>query len=297
MSSAMADTSGCSVTSTINGNPMFVNSSSPPYNFSPQPCGAEIGAAVSLSAVLVDFSGIARPQSSTDIGACQYVPGGTPAPPPPAPIAPADITSGLAGWWKFTEDWGNTAYDSSGNGNSATLYNPTWWTSNHGVTNWFSGKWSYGSVAESSSLEMSNQLTVAFWTRPSVNAGRGPRVISKLYDWDVKLNGTSGYPQFSAGGQYAILNYSLPLITWHHVVFTFSNGVVTGYVDGTPVPFSINTFTATSLSQWAYGLYIAAYDSNFGNPYKGSLDDLRVYNRALSATEVSALYGALPRLY
>jgi hypothetical protein len=305
MSTAMADTSGCSVTSTINGNPMFVNTSSPPYNFSPQPGGAEIGAGVSLPAVTVDFLGIARPQgSSTDIGACQYVPAVTPAPPPPAPappppapIAPADITSGLAGWWKFTEDWGNNAYDSSGNGNTATLFSPTWWTSNYGVTNWFSGNWSYGSVAESSSLEMRNQLTVAFWTRPSVNAGRDARVISKLYDWEVKLNGTRRYPQFSAGGQYAILNYSLPLITWHHVVFTFSNGVVTGYVDGTPVPFSLNTFTTTSLLQWAYGLYIAAYDSNFSNPYIGSLDDLRIYNRALSAAEVSALYSTLPRLY
>jgi hypothetical protein len=337
-SSVMADTTGCTMTSTINGNPMFVNSSSPPYNFDPQPGGAAIGSGVSLSAVTVDFMGIARPQgSSTDIGAYQYTPAVTTAPPPPAPapppptpvppppvsappppvpappppvpappppvpappppIAPPDITTGLAAWWKFTEDWGSTANDSSGNGNTATLYNPTWWTSNYGVTNWFSGNLSYGSVAESSSLETSNQLTVAFWARPSVNAGYDPRIISKLYDWDVKLNGRRRYPQFSAGGQYAILNYSLPLITWHHVVFTFSNGVVTGYVDGAPVPFSINTFTATSLPQWAYGLYIAAYNSNFSNPYKGSLDDLRVYNRALSAAEVSALYSALPRLY
>ena len=79
-------------------------------------------------------------------------------------------------------------------------------------------------------------------------------------------------------------------------MFTFSNGVVKGYVDGVQVPFSANTFTATSLPNWAYGLYLATYDSSLSNPYIGSLDDVRLYNRALSATDVAALYQVLPRL-
>ncbi len=209
---------------------------------------------------------------------------------------PPDITTGLAAWWKFTEGSGSYAYDSSGNANTATLHNPTWWTSNYGKTAWFSGSSSYGLVNENASLEMTKQLTVAFWLRPSTNSNTDPRVISKLNDWDVKLNGSNRYPQFSVGQQYATLNYALPLITWHHIVFTFANGVVKGYVDGVQVPFSANTFTATSLPNWAYGLYLAAYDSNLNNPYIGSLDDVRLYNRALSASDVAALYRALPRL-
>jgi hypothetical protein len=62
------------------------------------------------------------------------------------------------------------------------------------------------------------------------------------------------------------------------------------------VPFSANTFTATSLPNWAYGLYLATYDSSLSNPYIGSLDDVRLYNRALSSTDVAALYQVLPRL-
>lgn len=206
----------------------------------------------------------------------------------------ADITTGLVAQWKLNENGGNLAYDASGNVNTATLYNPTWWTSDYGPTVWFSGSGSFASVNEAASLEQTNQLTVSFWLRPSANSNLDSRVIAKLYDWDVKLNGSNRYPQLTVGGQYAILNYSLPLITWHHVVFTFSTGVVKGYVDGTPISFLENTFTGTeTLAQWAYGLYLAT-DPSQTNFYIGSLNDVRVYNRTLSDADVAALYATPP---
>lgn len=94
--------------------------------------------------------------------------------------------------------------------------------------------------------------------RPSTNSTTDPRVISKLYDWDVKLNGSNRYPEFTAAGQYATLQYPLLLITWHHVAFTFTTGVVKGFIDGAPVGFLANTFTGTeTLAQWMYGLFLA----------------------------------------
>jgi hypothetical protein len=197
--------------------------------------------------------------------------------------------------WRFVDGGGNTAYDASGFGNNASLSNPTWWTSDYGMTCWFSGSSSYGTVNESSSLEMNKAMTVAFWLRPSANSNTDPRIMTKLYDWEVKLNGSNRNPQFTAGSQYAQLNYSLPLITWHHVVFTFSNGTVNGYVDGVPVGFVANTFTnGTSLAQYAYGLYLAT-DSSKTNSYVGSLDDVRIYNRALKPADVQALFSALQK--
>ena len=206
----------------------------------------------------------------------------------------SDITSGLAAQWKLNEGGGNYAYDSSGNVNTAILHDPAWTTSTYGNTVSFNGTTGYGSVAESASLEITSQLTVSFWVNPSSNNNTDPRVISKLYDWDVKLNGSNRYPQLSAGGQYAMLNYSLPVNAWHHVVFTFSNGVVTGYVDGAQVPLAANTFTGGgTLPNNAFGLYLATYDSSLANAYKGYMNDVRLYSRALSATDVAALYSAL----
>jgi hypothetical protein len=91
------------------------------------------------------------------------------------------------------------------------------------------------------------------------------------------------------------LQYPLLLITWHHVAFTFTTGVVKGFIDGAPVGFLANTFTGTeTLAQWMYGLFLAT-DASKTNSFIGSLDDVRIYNRALSGAEVSALYAALPK--
>jgi len=150
---------------------------------------------------------------------------------------------------------------------------------------------SYISVAESSSLEPLQQMTVSMWVNPSATSGIDPRIISKRYSWDVKLNGANRFPQFSAGGQYFTANYSLPLNQWRHVVFTFAGGIVTAYVNGQPVSASANSFTVgTVLPLQMYGLYLGT-DSDRGSFYGGLMDDVRIYGRALSAADANALYS------
>jgi hypothetical protein len=207
-------------------------------------------------------------------------------------VSGGDITTGLAALWTLAEGGGTTANDTSGNGNTGAVSNGYWWNSAYGPSLWFNGGGSYIWVNESPSLEQSNALTVSFWLDPNANSNLDPRVITKLYDWEIKLNGASRYPQFMANGQYAILNYSLPLNTWHHITFTYSNGTVIGYVDGVAVNTLYNTFTGTgSLAQWAYGLLMGT-DASMTNPLIGSLAQVRIYNRALSAQDVAALYAA-----
>jgi len=259
-------------------------------SLSPVVCAPACGATLSIS------TSWSTPTGSYNLVVTGSIPGFATSSTIVLQVVAPNIATGLVARWKFTENSGNYAYDSSGFGNNAKLSNPTWWTSNYGTTCWFSGTNSYGSVPESASLEITDQLTIAFWLRPSQSGYTDPRIISKLYDWDVKLNGAGRYPQFSSGGQYAMLNYSLPLITWHHVVFTFSKGLVKGYVDGVLVPLSANTFTASSLPNWAYGLFLATNDTSLSNPYIGSLDDVRLYNRVLSDGDVAGIYQALPRL-
>jgi hypothetical protein len=137
---------------------------------------------------------------------------------------------------------------------------------------------------------MTQQLTVSFWLYANSNSNVDPRVISKAYSWDVKLNGSNRNPQFSAGGNYAMMNYSLPLNTWQQVTFTFSQGVVNGYVNGLPVSLAANTFTSQSLPSYPYGLFIGT-DAGLAASFAGLADDVRLYNRALSAAEVSAVYS------
>jgi hypothetical protein len=205
-----------------------------------------------------------------------------------APTAPG-IPAGLAAQWKMDEGSGTITADASGNGNAGTLNGASWSTGSYGTSIALSGNHSYVSVKESSSIELGKQLTVAFWMYATSNANIDPRVISKLYSWDVKLNGSNRNPQFSAGGKYAMMNASLPLNTWQHVVFTFSAGILKGYVNGVPVAFAANTFTGTdTLPQQMYGLFIGS-DPSKSASFKGNVDDVRLYNRVLSDAEVLAL--------
>jgi hypothetical protein len=201
----------------------------------------------------------------------------------------------MAAWWNFNEPLnrngsGPYAFDSSGNGNTATLKGAKWANGTYGSAVKLNGS-AYVSVLDSASIGMTQALTVSFWLNADVSPNVDPRVISKAYNWDVKLNGSNRNPQFSAGGSYAMLNYSLPLNTWQHVVFTFSQGVVNGYVNGVPVSFAANTFSSQPLPSYAYGLLIGS-DPSLTASLTGLVDEVRLYNRALSASDVSALYSA-----
>jgi hypothetical protein len=207
----------------------------------------------------------------------------------------ADVLSGLAARWTFNEGSnkngaGPYASDSSGNGNTGLLKGATWVTGSYGAGVKLNGSGQYVSVNESPSLAISQQMSVSFWLYASSNSNVDPRVISKSYSWDVKLNGSNRFPQFSAGGNYAMLNYSLPLNSWQHVLFTFSQGTMKGYVNGVPVSFAANTFTSQSLPLQPYGLVIGT-DPSLSNSFAGMMDDVRIYNRALGASEVSAVYS------
>jgi hypothetical protein len=258
--------------------------------FSPPTCTAACSTTLTLAS-----------SSSTPTGAFPLIINGTSSGTAASTIvsvsiaAASNLASGLMAEWNFNELQGTVTADTSGNGNTGTLHNVSW--ASNGASNIcascisLSGSNSYVSVAESPSLEGVSQMTVSMWLRPNSNGNVDPRAISKLYSWDVKLNGSSRAPQFSAGSLYGMLNYSLALNQWQHLVFTFSSGVLVGYVNGNPVPFAANTFTAGSqLPLYMYGLYLGT-DPTRTASYAGYMDDVRIYNRALSAADVAALYA------
>lgn len=203
-----------------------------------------------------------------------------------------NYTGGLMAEWKL---FGN-ALDWLGGDNGSL----------HGGAGWLSatllgdsvrvlslnGTSGYVSAPETQNLEMTSQLTAAFWVyaMPSPNSDAAQRLVAKVYDWDIKLNGN--HPQFSGAGDYAMMNYSLPLYTWTHIAFTYFSGVVKAYVNGQPASLAANTFTSgTVLPSYKYGLNIGT-DSSLACFFAGRMSDVRIYNRPLSALDVSALHAA-----
>ncbi|MGQ3685877.1 MAG: LamG domain-containing protein, partial [Candidatus Loosdrechtia sp.] len=81
----------------------------------------------------------------------------------------------------------------------------------------------------------------------------------------------------------------LSLNAWHHLVGVYNGSTLKLYVNGTEV----NSIAASgSLDTSTYPLRIGTRAVDPVNRYfKGSIDEVRVYNRALSEQEVQSLYG------
>lgn len=226
------------------------------------------------------------------------------------------LTDGLVGLWSFdgADLSGTTAYDRSGNGNNGTLTDgPAAAIGKVGQALNFDGVNDYVGVADSNSLDMTANWSVATWVKfDSFYTGncennaiinKGHDGLNGFYGLDItepdELCGpTTGAKQasfsirFSDGTSAGVSGNTQNLTTgiWYHLVGTY---------DGTSLKIFLNGVQDGSTS--VSGKTVAAntdllYFGKMNNgsfPYwvDGSIDDVRIYNRALSATEVQALYA------
>jgi len=186
-------------------------------------------------------------------------------------INPLYNETGLVGSWHFAEAAGTTTgttADSSGNGNNGTLTN---FSSPYGIVS--SGKFDNGCSFNGSNNYVSlGALTggtavqsVSFWVYPSATT-----------NYFIDLNG-SAYVSASAGTLSAA-GFTSPTI--------YVNGVVSSAIAANQWQHIVVT-TATGIN--ASAANIGKISTNYLN---GSIDEVRVYNRALSAAEITALYQA-----
>jgi len=84
----------------------------------------------------------------------------------------------------------------------------------------------------------------------------------------------------------------LPLNTWFHIVFQSDGTQIQLFIDGQKV----NSFNYSSSLKDGTNFYIGATDTVYGFNYiwNGSIDDIRIYNRALSETEIHQLFNEVP---
>jgi hypothetical protein len=239
----------------------------------------------------------------------------------------ADITTGLVGHWTLDE----TVADSSGNGNNGTLSGSTLPTYVSGVVGGGalsfndSGYVDLGTNVLSGSGWNGNAVTVSAWIKPNTLSGYIVTHGQWSPSWDLILengrisfdisynNNNSSYPEASIVGSYPINttgNY------WTHVVATYTcnNGSGTSGTIG-QMSLYINGVQDTNATingqpQTGAPLNSGSLDTRIGARYQdlpqmspspfslfsGSIDDVQVYSRALTSSDITALYqlGSVP---
>lgn len=210
-------------------------------------------------------------------------------------VNPQDNT-GPVGWWKLDDGSGNTAVDSSGSGNNGTLVNnPTWGGGMVGGGMNFSGANQRISIPDSNSLDLSGQITISAWIKPGeqdtqylVKKARNGTVNG--YELSLSSNGKVfvRFNEASSGNTYRLdssTSYPTDGNTWMHVAATYDGTTIKLYINGV-LDASVNKTLTIATNSIPLSL---GSDDDYSAPMKGSLDDVRIYGRALTATEIQSL--------
>ena len=207
------------------------------------------------------------------------------------PKIPEDtFTRGLVAYWSFDEGTGNIAYDISGNGNNGTIYGAKWTKGKYGSALQFDGVDDYVEILDDDSLDINIQngekITIEAWIYPyTVTGERG--IVSKRENYRLLLLGQS--IKFQTFGWTASQNLKVTANKWHHVVVTYDGTTkeLNFYLDGsreTRENYSVNG----GINPWK--LYIGK-GHDFSYFFHGIIDEVRIYNRALSAEEIRYHYN------
>ena len=220
------------------------------------------------------------------------------------------LNKGLAGFWLMNEGMGNKVQDLSMNGNTGTLtgiaFPPTaasgWNPGRKGVGLNFDGVNDYISIPDNDVLTNSPYFTWSFWAKQTTYVS-GAGLLDKYYttgnqrSWRIRSTSTNKLSVTLASILTAGTDYetSLPAgflsdNTFYHFVIIY-DGVLSKlhfYRDGVFIE-TINVTQSGNLANNTIALYIGRYQLG-ANFFNGTIDEVRIQNRALSASEIKELY-------
>ena len=223
-------------------------------------------------------------------------------------VIEANINDPLVAHYPFDEGYGTVATDTSGNGNHGALYGATWTTGKSGNGLSFNGTSDYVSIPRTNNEDIS----IAAWFFKNANDITEPDTIFSAWKWHADIQLREGFAvQFSqikpdrvhfilmtqdGSGNKTQKTVMKDLINsvggWYHVVGTYDKATgkqrlyVNGQLAGTQTHPAGNTVVPlTSFSDMRIGR------SGYKGYFNGTIDDVRLYNRALNSQEVQDLYN------
>lgn len=220
----------------------------------------------------------------------------------------ADLDDGLAAYYPFN---GN-ANDESGNGNHGTVIGPTLTADRFGnVESAYSFDGLDDFIALGSNLLLDTP-SISLWVRTS-SEKYGPEnslgvIRYRLNGFGISMNGpfnpaggvaedvgkvrfqlVSGDLQTETAFEYQTETNTYNDDNWHHMVLTYDGLAFVVYIDGDPV-FNVSGAAYSPVFYGTGELAIGRDGGHSSDYFQGIIDDVRIYNRALSANEVESLY-------
>lgn len=189
------------------------------------------------------------------------------------------------------EDGGSDADDDSGNGHDGDIEGADWTSQGkYGDALSFNGTSDWVTIDSSPLLNLITGMTLEAWVYPTTTTGVRDILIkegasSEIYN--LYARNWQGLPEVNAaiGGANQTANGSaLPANTWTHVAGTYDGSVLRLFINGAQVD---TTPIAGTIATSGGPLRIGG-NSLWGEFFQGRIDEVRIYNRALSPAEIQA---------
>ena len=220
-----------------------------------------------------------------------------------------DDDTGLISFWHFDESFGTEVFDETTNDNDgvihyATWAGPMWATGQVGKALSFDGVDDYVEVPDSSSLDITNAITIEAWFYNYGNIDpqmRWQRIIHKNYrkNYEMWIDSSTRLLQFRIGSGVGTTADTLSSGTtiqfneWYHVAAVYDGSNMYLYLNG-----GLSNSKSTSIPSLGIttdpviignvGNDISAF--NYNRPFNGKIDEVAIYDTALSADEISYHY-------
>ncbi len=206
--------------------------------------------------------------------------------------------AGLIAWWKLDEKQGDFAEDSSGNNRFGRLMGDPKWQPSGGKIGGaleFDGDGDYVDLGTNSAFDITGQITVTAWIKVNAFNYDYTAIITKGDSaWRLQRDQAADHLEFACTGlevpnmqwSNVLGNVNVNDGQWHHAAGVYDGEMLYLYVDG---KLDVSSEAAGTINTNDYAIYIGENAEQTGRFWNGLIDDVRVFNYALSQDEIKAL--------
>jgi len=239
----------------------------------------------------VRVNGVQVPLTGNTVNVTLAGPGAGLKSQPESPLYQVPL-DGLVASWNFDENTGCIAHDIQGQ-HDGTVTGGTWVPGIHGSALTFDGVSGHVQVPDNASINLTgNKISFSVWFKLSQVGSNGAFIYQNV-KYLVKID-PQGIVSFSA---YTPVWFSVVVpwterilnTDWHHVAATYDGATMKIYLDGN---LKISGNNTGNLQSSVSDVYIG--NQNLINPFKGTLDEVLLYNRTLSDAEIQLIYSSTP---
>jgi len=206
------------------------------------------------------------------------------------------ITRGMVSYWRMNENAGTVLGDEVG-GNPGTIIGSSWQPGISGSALDFNGTTDWVQIPDSPNLDITESITLCAWAK---TRGNDTNKIAQKGDWDGYGLGQSKWVGWTCSMQMAdnvnhqlIWEQGIPILNeWYFLAFTYDGATMKFYVNGQLK----SSASVTGLLKSTNRPFSIGSDNGNQKFFNGLIDEVILYNNALTAQEINDLYNTLPNV-